>query len=69
MFPEDTTRRKRYYPENYVYNPLNDVLLHSSENIPPGCYFIFHYCLVSLTFSAYRNVDTHCFVAKRLVHP
>ena len=37
MFPEDTTRHKMYYPENSVYNPFNNVVLHSSENIPRDC--------------------------------
>ena len=61
MFAEDTTRHKRFYPENYVYNPFSYVLLHISDNIPQVVFPI-------KVFSAYTNVDSQCFVAKILVH-
>ena len=59
MFPEDTTRHKMYYPENSVYNPLNDVVLHSSENIPRDCLFYFPLlsCFVDLVLARLNMIS------------
>ena len=60
MFPDDTSQR--YYPENSVYNPLNDVLLHSSENIPRYCLFYFPLlsCFVDLICLYKRQYPMFC---------